>query len=53
MTVNPSFLKPLKEGVIKVKGTCNARHLSGDTLFISCYDSGGSAASFIMTFFRA
>jgi len=38
--------KPLKAEILDVRGECSAGHRKGDTLTVSCYDSGGLCGFF-------
>ena len=46
MVANSSFAKSLRAEIVNVKGTCNANHRTGDSFFISCYESGGLCGFF-------
>ncbi|MBL7213774.1 MAG: TIGR04076 family protein [Desulfobacteraceae bacterium] len=41
-----STIKPLKAEILDVRGECSAGHKKGDTLTVSCYDSGGLCGFF-------
>ena len=46
MAKNPSFIQPFHAEVLETKGDCSAGHRKGDTLTLSCYDSGGLCGFF-------
>jgi uncharacterized repeat protein (TIGR04076 family) len=46
MALNPEGIKPLEAQVVSVKGACSAGHKAGDSLELSCWDSGGLCGFF-------
>ncbi|MGD8563990.1 MAG: TIGR04076 family protein [Desulfarculaceae bacterium] len=46
MALTPKGIKPLQAEVVSVKGICGAGHKAGDTLSLSCWDSGGLCGFF-------
>lgn len=46
MALHPKDIKPLKAEVVSVKGECSAGHKKGDTLELSCWDTGGLCGFF-------
>jgi len=46
MALHPEGIKPLTAEVISVKGSCSAGHKVGDSLELSCWDSGGLCGFF-------
>jgi len=46
MAINPEGIKPLSAQIISVKGSCGAGHKTGETLSLSCWDTGGLCGFF-------
>lgn len=46
MAVTPEGFANFKAEIVSVKGECGAGHKSGDTLSLSCWDSGGLCGFF-------
>lgn len=46
MALNPEGIKPLEAQIVSVKGTCSAGHKAGESLKLSCWDTGGLCGFF-------